>query len=150
MANIKFTDPDSLEKYSFLWSEARLIIAAVALFLGGVPPLKALIPFDFVSGLIQSILTVCWIISGIVSVYLLYIWNQKGQTVFKGKDQKDLASLAVMIASGINLGLVGLTGNNIGMSLSSNRGVFIATGLIYLFAANNLYTKWNKNGQKLF
>src|SRR3989344_2566175 len=33
---------NNLERYSFLWSEVRLIIAALALFLGGVSPLLKL------------------------------------------------------------------------------------------------------------
>lgn len=145
-----FVVPKDLEKYSFLWSEARLIIAAVALFIGGTPPLRILIPFDMFIGIVNSVLSICWIISGVASFYLLYEWNKSGQTIFKGKDQKDIGSFIVLVISGINLGLVGLTGNNIGMSISNNRGVFIAVGIIYLLAANNLYTKWNKNGQKLF
>jgi hypothetical protein len=28
--------PDALERYSFLWSEARLVVAAVALLIGGL------------------------------------------------------------------------------------------------------------------
>ena len=33
------TTPEKLEKYSFLWSEARLVVTSIALFMGGVSPL---------------------------------------------------------------------------------------------------------------
>lgn len=64
--------PDKLERYSFLWSEARLIIGAVALFIGGVPLLLAFNPIPSLSGLLGSLLTLAWIISGLASLYLLY------------------------------------------------------------------------------
>lgn len=143
----QFSSPEQLERNSFLWSEVRLVIAAVALFLGGVPPA---IYFIDNSGLIWSLLKICWIISGAASVYLAYRWNKGGQTVFGGKDQKDLAAFAVSVVSGINLGLAGLLGNNIGMSIASGGAVFTVVGLLYLVCAYHLYQRWQAHGSRVF
>jgi len=146
--NIKeYTLPDKLERYSFLWSEARLVIAAVALFLGAVPPLRYL---PLPSGLMNTILTLSWIISGIAAVYLLYRWYKANWVVFGGKAQMDMAALGVSIVSGINLGLTGILRNNIGLSISSNQVVLIIVGVLYLAAAFQLYTRWSSYGKKIF
>ena len=146
----KYTQPNELEKLSFLWSQARLVVAAVALFIGGVPPLLAFNPIPGLYGLLSSLLTLAWIISGAASAYLLYRWQAGGQMLFGGKNQKDLAAFAVSIISGFNLGLTGLLKTNIGMSISSNQLIFIVTGLIYLAAAWHLFQRWNAKNQKVF
>src|SRR3989344_8325172 len=97
---------NNLERYSFLWSEVRLIIAALALFLGGVSPLLKL---GLPSGLASSLLTLSWIISGVAAVYLLYR-RHKTKLLLGGKDKWDAVAFFVMVVSGINLGLVGLLG----------------------------------------
>lgn len=144
------TQPQMLEKYSFLWSEARLVIAAIALFLGGVPPIWYIIKAPVLWGLTSSLLTICWLISGAAAIYLLYLWNQNRQTVFGGKDQKDTWAFFISIVSGINLGLAGLIRRNIGMSISSNRIILLLVGLLYLAVAGYLYNRWSARGQKLF
>jgi hypothetical protein len=141
------TTPEKLERYSFLWSEVRLIIAAVALFLGGIPPLLFLIRFP--SGLIITTLTLSWIISGLSAGYLLYRWS-KVRTLFGTKENLDLVAFFVMVVSGINLGLTGIFSTNIGMSISTNGVVFLAVGILYLASAYHLHRRWRANGQKIF
>lgn len=144
------TTPEKLERYSFLWSEARLVIASIALFLGGVPPVKALNPIPAFYGLISSLLTLAWIISGVAAGYLLYRWHTGGKTLFHEKRQHDTLAFFVMVVSGLNLGLAGLISTNIGMSISSSRLIFTVVGVIYLMAAYYLYKRWNASGQKIF
>lgn len=146
----KHLHPDRLERYSFLWSEARLVIASLALFLGGVPPVLKFFPIPAFYGLIASLLTLSWIISGIAAGYLIYRWHMAHHTVFGGKDNKDTGAFLVLAVSGINLGLAGILSTNIGMSITSNRIVFLAVGILYLLAAYHLYTRWKVRGEKLF
>lgn len=146
----KDLQPEKLEEYSFLWSEARLVIAAAALFLGGVPPVWYLVPNAALFGTVSSLLTLAWIISGVASAYLLYRWNESGRTVFGGHGQKDQAAFFVSVVSGINLGLAGLLKKNIGMTISSNKLLFILVGLLYLVVAAYLYQRWSGGGRRLF
>lgn len=146
----KHLHPDRLEQYSFLWSEARLVIAALALFLGGVPPVLKFFPIPAFYGLIASLLTLSWIISGVAAGYLIYRWHMAHHTVFGGKDTKDTGAFLVLAVSGINLGLAGILSTNIGMSIISNPIVFFAVGILYLLAAYHLYTRWKARGEKVF
>ena len=146
--NIKeHTTPDMLEKYSFLWSEVRLVIAALALFLGGVPPVLLVLKGV---GLVATLLNLSWILSGVASVYLVYVWSKKGQTVFGGKQKYDLWAFWVMIVSGINLGVAGVLSQNIGMSISSNRVIFLVVGVLYLVSAYHLHRRFKANGERVF
>jgi uncharacterized membrane protein YuzA (DUF378 family) len=143
--------PDRLERYSFLWSEARLVIAAVALFIGGTPPLIAAafalrLP---ILGLIVPLLTLAWILSGAASAYLLYRWFKGGQRVFGGKDKMDTAAFFVSVVSGLNLGLAGLLSRNIGMSIFPGYVFFVIAGLAYLVSAWHLYRRWKSHGEKV-
>lgn len=142
--------PQKLERYSFLWSEARLLIAAIALFIGGIPPAVAWNPVPSLYGIIGSLLTLAWIISGVAAAYLIYRWYTGGQRLFGGKVPLDTGAFFVMVVSGFNLGLAGLMGSNIGMSISSNQLVFYIIGALYIVSAVYLYRRWNANGQKLF
>jgi hypothetical protein len=135
-----------LERLSFLWSEARLVIAAAALFLGGVPPVLKILPGV---PLVGSLLTLAWLISGIASLYLLYRWYTGGQTLFGGKETKDMVAFFVMTISGLNLGIAALW-QNIGMSISSNYIIFLAVGILYLLAALHLYRRWVAHDESLF
>ena len=144
------TTPEKLERYSFLWSEARLVIASVALFLGGVPPVMALNPIPAFYNLISSLLTLCWIVSGVAAGYLLYRWHTGGKTLFHEKRQHDTIAFFVMVVSGLNLGLAGLISTNIGMSISSNRLILTIVGALYLIAAYYLHKRWHASGQKMF
>lgn len=145
----KFMQPRELEKNSFLWSEIRLVVAAVALFIGGTPPVLKITPYALY-GFVSSLLTIAWIVSGLASLYLLYRWNGAGKMLFGRKNTKDTAAFFVSVVSGVNLGVAGLLSKNIGMSISSNYGVFIIVGLVYLAAAFQLYSRWKANGEKLF
>src|SRR3989344_889571 len=127
------TTPNKLERYSFIWSEVRLVFAAIALFLGGYPLIIKLFSNPAFYRTIGAFLTLSWLISGMVSVYLLYRWGKSGRKVF-----------------GINLGLVVVFGQNIGMSILSNRLVFVIVGLLYLASAYHLYKRWKANSQKVF
>lgn len=147
-----FLEPANLEKYSFWWTEARLIIAAVALFIGGTPPFYVILSNIGLGSLplVGVLLTLSWIITGVVSVYLAYRWWVGGQVLFGGKSTIDLAAFGVAVVSGLNLGVVGLIGQNIGMSITTNYAVFIVVGFIYLAAAYQLYRQWQSHGQKMF
>lgn len=151
--NIKHhTSPDKLERYSFLWSEARLIIAAVALaVLNGYPPALALIAGNSsLYGIVRPLLTLSWIVSGAAAIYLLYRWNGNGQKLFGGKSNYDMYAFFIMIISGLNLGLTGIIGYNLGMSIASGRLVFLITGILYVASAYHLYNRWKKHGEKVF
>lgn len=144
--------PDRLERYSFLWSEARLVIAALALFMGGVPPAVSM-AFALsmpVAGLIGGLLTLSWIISGIASAYLLYRWISIGKKIFGMRNRHDLAAFLVSVISGINLGLTGLTGRNIGMTIFPGYLFFLIAAIAYLIAAWHLWRRWKSHGERLF
>jgi len=147
----QYKEPEKLERISFLYSEVRLVIAAVALLLGGIPVLRYLtfgMPGLF--GLVTTILTLTWIISGLASLYLLYRWNENRMVLFGHKNTKDTATFLVSVVSGINLGIVGLLGKNIGMSIASGGFIFTLTALVYLASTWHLYVRWNASGQKIF
>ena len=144
------THPDQLEKYSFLWSEARLLLAAIALFAGGVPAVYVVAPALGVFPIVRTLLTLGWIISDATSVYLLYRWNAKGRKVFGGDEKKDVAAFWVMIISGVNLGFAGLSGVNIGFSITSARLILIIVAFAYLASAWHLHKRWKSSGEKLF
>ncbi len=149
MSYQKFLQPHKLERYAFLWSEARLLIAALALLVNGVPPIYLIAPPMFF-GLARTGLYAAWIISGVASLYLLYRWYTGGQKIFGGKNTKDTVAFLVLAISGINLGIVGIVGKNIGMSILSGRLIFAITALVYLVVAYRLFSRWNSAGQKLF
>lgn len=144
------TTPGKLEYYSFLWSEARLLVAAVALLLGGIPPILYFLPIAPLYGLISVGLKLAWMISGVASGYLLYRWYTGGQKVFGGNERLDTVAFFVSVVSGINLGIVGFLGTNIGMSILNGYPVFVVTALLYVAAAYRLYQRWNASGKKLF
>lgn len=139
--------PAQLERNSFLWSEARLVIGAVALFLGGIPPA---VYFLGSTSTVWGVLKLAWIVSGVASAYLAYRWYKGGQTVFGGKNQRDLVAFGVSVVSGLNLGWTGLSNNNIGMGIASGKVVFIVVGAIYLVAAVYLWMRWKARGERLF
>ncbi|MEK7630562.1 MAG: hypothetical protein AAB417_00835 [Patescibacteria group bacterium] len=150
MTTNEFTKPENLEKYSFLWSEARLLVAAVALFAGGIPAVYLLpIPYLFV-GLVSTLLTLSWLVSGAASAYLGWRWYTGGQKVFGKKDTRDTVAFFVSVVSGINLGLVPILGNNIGMSIAWGGFVFTVTAILYVVAAVHLWMRWNAHGKKVF
>lgn len=146
----KHLEPARLERYAFLWSETRLLIAALALFLGGVPPVIFIFGKIGLSSMVWSLLNLAWIISGIASLYLLYRWNEAGRRVFGGTDMRDTVAFFVSIVSGFNLGVTGLFGRNIGMSITHNYTIFIIVGVLYLVSAWHLHTRWKAFGEKLF
>lgn len=143
------TNPNKLERYAFLWSEVRLLVASVSLISGGVPVVFKIFRVGFY-GLIVSFLNLFYILSGIASVYLLYRWNAGGRKLFGGNDTKDLVTFMIMNVSGINLGLMPILSKNLGMSFVAGQIFFVITGLAYIFSAYHLYTKWKANGEKVF
>ncbi len=136
------TTPERLEKYAFLWSEARLVLGAVALIIGGKPLLTVILPTA------SGILNVFWLVSGIAAIYLLYRWYQT-RMLFGGKEKLDLYAFLVMGVTGINLGLVPILGN-IGMRIASNKLVFIIVGVLYLAVAYQLFRRWKANNERVF
>jgi hypothetical protein len=146
---MNYKNPNELERYAFLWSEARLFIAAAALLLGGVPVLRALLPIPALYGIVGLVLTISWIISGVAACYLLYRWYGGGKRIFGGKGPRDTTAFLVMVVSGINLGLVPFLGN-IGMSISSNYVIFVLVAVVYILAAVHLNRRWKSSGRKMF
>jgi uncharacterized membrane protein YuzA (DUF378 family) len=144
------TTPEKLERYAFLWSEARLALGALALLIGGIPPALFFIPISGLYPLIILGLKLAWLISGAAAGYLLYRWYGGGQTIFGGNDTKDTVAFMIMNVTGINLGLTGLLGQNIGMTLFSGRVVFALAGIIYIATGVYLYQRWKANKERLF
>jgi hypothetical protein len=147
----KFWDmkPAQLVQYSFWWSELRLLIAAVALFIGGVPPIYLIAPSELF-GLTRFGLVVAWIISGVAAGYLLYRWYDGGQKIFGGRDHKDTLAFLVLGVSGLNLGFTGVFGYNFGMSVASGRLVFAIVAIIYIATAWHLWSRYKKTHGKIF
>ncbi|MEK7628734.1 MAG: hypothetical protein AAB421_04965 [Patescibacteria group bacterium] len=144
------TTPDKLEYYAFLWSEARLALGAVALLAGGIPVVRLVIPFGFLSGITGLILTVAWIISGVASAYLGYRWYIGGRKIFGAEEMKDTIAFLVSTVSGLNLGITGLSAKNIGMTIFSAQLIYSLTAILYITTALYLYWRWNSAGKKLF
>ncbi len=138
--------PDNLERYTFQWSIARLFIAAISLIVGGYPIAYKIIPIPITS----SLLTLCWIASGVSAVYLAYRWYGNDQKLFGTHNKRDRIAFIVLVISGVNLGIVGLIGTNIGMSISGSKIVYIVTGILYLASAYHLHTRWKSHGERLF
>lgn len=138
------------DRYAFQWSQARLIIAAVALFIGGYPPIFFILPIVGLYGVITLLLKLAWLLSGIASAYLLYRWHMSGHKLFGASDAKDRAFFLVSAISGLNLGLTGLLGNNPGMRIMSGTIIFIIVGLLYLYTFWYLQKRWNTAGKKMF
>jgi len=146
------TSPQKLERYAFLWSLARLIIAAVSLFFGAMPIVYML---GGSSGILVSLLPLFWLISGVAAVYLLYTWHKGGQKLFGKTDRKDKVIFFIMAITGLNLGYTALS-SNIGMEIAWSFGPSLAevlikaTAIIYLIVAYHLWTQWKKSGGTLF
>ncbi len=151
------TTPEKLERYAFLWSEARLVLSAVTLLLGALSgyamPLAVKLPG---SSSLGSLSTLFWIISGLASLYLLYVWYKSGRKVFGGDDKRDMAAFFISIVFGLNLGLTGVTSNNIVLSILYGFPqalvvlAYIVGAAVYLWAAWHLWNQWKKHGEKLF
>lgn len=139
--------PDNLEKYSFMWSEVRLLLAAVALLMGGVPAIFLILPG---SPMTAFFLKLCWLITGAATIYLAYRWHMAKHTLFGKKESMDTFAYAVLLVSGLNLGWTGVTGNNVGMSIWSGRFIFLVVGILYLWTAYHLWNRWSKSGRRLF
>ena len=90
------------------------------------------------------------IISGVAAAYLGWRWYDKKMHIFGGKDNKDSIAFAIAIVTGLNLGITGLIGTNIGMGIIGGRVVFFVAGLIYFWIAYHLYNRWKKNGRMVF
>jgi hypothetical protein len=101
-------------------------------------------------GVIGLLLKLSWIASGVASVYLLYRWYINGMRLFGHGNTKDKLAFGVMNVSGINLGIYGLIGTNIGMGIAASRPVFIIVAIVYLFSAYYLYQRWRAHGERLF
>lgn len=148
------TTPAKLERYSFLWNEVRLVVAALSLIFGGSPIVLSISSSSSgLYSLVSSLLTVAWIISGITALYLLYRWNGAGKKVFGRSDTKDMIAFFVMIVSGLNLGIAGVIGTNIGMEVVPSgllTIVMIIAGIAYLWSGFHLYHRWKAHGEKLF
>ncbi len=140
------TTPEKLEKYAFLWSEVRLVVAALALFLGGIPPVTFL---PLPSGLVGTLLGLSWIISGLAVGYLAFNWL-KSKMLFGAKEKLDMYAFFVMIVSGLNLGIAGLFRTNIGLNITSAKLFLWIVGALYLASAYHLYRRWKAHNERVF
>lgn len=112
--------------------------------------LRVLVPVPALSWVVGILLTIMWIMSGAAAVYLLYRWYKNKYMIFGGAGIYDKVAFLVSTVSGINLGIVGVIGTNIGMSISSNRTVFLVVALIYIISAAYLLQRWTTSGKKVF
>lgn len=149
MVELKFTST-TLEWYAFVWSLLKMVIAAVSLFFGATPVALRVVGYTA-----SQLLPLFWIISGVAAGYLGYRWYVGGQTVFGGKNTLDGVAFTVLVITGINLGITGLS-TNIGMMLAGTLGALVAgllyklTALVYLWVAYYLYRRWNASGKHVF
>ena len=135
-----------LEKYAFMWNQARLVVAALSLIFGGFPLIYRL--FSTSTPLVGPILTLFWIVSGVSAAYLLYLFVQGGKRLWGGKNRTDLIAFAIAVGSGLHLGITGLTGMNIGMRVLPYGVlplIMLVAGAAYLWAAFYLYKKQKAN-----
>ena len=138
-----------LTAYSFWWSEVRLLVAAIALFIGGVPPIYLMVPPSLFS-ITTLLLKLAWIISGVAVIYLLYRWYETGQKLFGHKDHKDTLAFLVLAVSGLNLGFAGVFGRNLGLGITTNHLVLFVVAVCYLAAAWQLWNHGKKHDGKIF
>jgi hypothetical protein len=151
METEEYTTAKKLERYSFLYSELRLIVAAVALGIGGVPPVMYVaVMLPMLSMFIATLLSLAQILAGLASAYLVFRWQQHGWQVFGGKQQADQLAFFVSTFSGIHLGIAGLAGVNIGMQFTMSYVVFAVAALAYVISAWYLYKRWKEEGERLF
>lgn len=146
------TTPDKLVRYSFLWSEVRLVVAAASLIFGATPVVYRILGYSL--GLVGPLLMLAWIISGLAGAYLLYRWYTGGMQLFGGRNMTDKAAFAINVVSGIHLGIAGLSGINIGMRVVGPLGILtpvvIVAGLAYLWSAYHLWKRWKASGETIF
>lgn len=140
----------ALDRYAFYWSEARLVVSALALFMGGVPPVLMLNPFPALGGVLGNLLTLAWVISGVVSLYLLYRWLKNNKKLYGRVNVRDRVAFCITAVTGLNLGFAGIATVNIGMMYFSGAVTFTLTGLLYLVVALYQWQTWRKAGENLF
>lgn len=139
------TTPAKLERYAFLWLLLSLVISALAMFMGARPPLTLIMGYSA-----WSLLNLSWLISGAAAGYLTYRYAKNNKTVFGGKDKRNVIAFNFMLASGFNLGLTGLFGNNIYLSLVYGQLAYVVTGIVCLIVAYQLHKSWKGNGEVVF
>jgi uncharacterized membrane protein YuzA (DUF378 family) len=61
-----------------------------------------------------------------------------------------MLAFLLLILSGLNLGFAGVFGLNLGMNITRNPIIFFIIGILYLFAAYQLWTSYQKNKRKIF
>ena len=140
------TTPKNLFKYAFMWNQVRLVVAAASLILGGFP--VALRIFSSSNSMVGSLLTLSWIISGVAALYLLYMWFQSGKKLWGGSERTDVAAFWVAIISGLHLGIAGILGTNIGMTVIPSTFltlVMLVAGILYLWSAFHLHKRYSKS-----
>ena len=140
---------DALGNAAFLWSEARLIIAAVALVVGS-PPLLLFFPIAPIYGLLVLSVKLSWIVSGAASLYLLYRWSGAKWYVFGKAGRNDVIAFIIMIVSGMNLGVTGIIQVNPGLTFFSGYMFSLIAAVAYVWAAYRLYLAWDASGRRVF
>ena len=70
--------------------------------------------------------------------------------MFGGKNSLNTTVFFVMVISGLNLGITGITGSNIAFSIFSSSLFLMPGAVIFLVTAVFLAVRWNASGKKLF
>ncbi len=143
------TKPANLLRYSFLWNEARLVIAAISLLWGATPVMSRFMSSGYGLYIVLSV------ISGLVALYLLYEWHKRGRKLFGGNDTIDLVAFMIATLSGVHLGLSALFSTNFIMSALGYSGFFFtiavyAGGILYLWSAWHLHKRYKEKEEQLF
>ena len=141
--NIDTLKQKSLLEWAFCWNQARLVLAGATLVLAKKSPILAYFSIPIVTPLAGTFMTLAWLISGVVGVYLIYMWNKSGQTVFGGNDKKDVAAFWIAAITGVHLGIAAVY-TNIGFAVTPDflsTPAMILAGLLYFWTAYHLHSR---------
>lgn len=146
------TAAERIEYYAFMWSMARMALAAIALLLGGMPLavyVSQLIDASFAYEIVRPLLSLSWILSGLAALYLLYRWSLNEYRIFNSTDRNKRIAIIVLIVSGINLSLTPILSKNIGISIAFGAPfyqlILYAGAAVYLWVLFSLWTAWKKH-----
>jgi hypothetical protein len=137
----------SLLEWAFAWNQARLIIAGATLILAKKSPILTYFGIPLVTPLAGTLMPLAWLLSGVVSVYLIYVWYNSGQTVFGGKEKIDLIAFWVATITGINLGFAAIS-TNVGFAITPaflSTPAMILAGLLYFWTAYHMHSRGGVN-----
>lgn len=141
--NIDSLKQKSLLEWAFCWNQARLVIAGATLVLAKKSPILTYFSIPLITPLAGTFMSLAWVFSGLVAIYLIYTWNQSGKTIFGGKEKKDVIAFWIATITGINLGVAAIF-TNIGFMITPDflsTPVMILAGLVYFWTAYHLHSR---------